>query len=341
MPAPEASLESVVATQASELVGSDEGYLDQFGGSVALNGDTAIVGAPQHTVGSSYDQGAAYVFAKSGTGWSQQGELIASDGTHSTLFGSSVAVDSTTALVGATLARNSFGVTTGAVYVFVRNGSSWTQEAKLLASDGVDWDQFGSSVALSGSTAIIGANNKANGRGEAYVFVQNGTTWTEQQQLVANDAVEGDDFGSGVSVLGDTAFVGAAGKNAYQGATYVFGLSGGVWLQQSELVALDGAAGDDFGVSVSLGASTALVGASGKTFGQNTNQGAAYVFTQQGGAWSQQSELVASDGQIRDYFGVSVALSGATALVGADGVLSGQGVGYVFVQNGATWSQQA
>src|ERR1022692_2896038 len=185
-----------------------------FGFSVSVSGDTAVVGAPNQDENDS--PGAAYVFTRSGTTWTQQQKLTASDGSLVNEFGISVSVSGDTAVVGAFQQQP-----VAAAYVFVRSGTTWTQQQKLTASDPVAGDAFGTSVSVSGDTAVVGANRN-NSQGAAYVFVRNGTTWTQQQKLTASDGVAGDFFGRSVSVDQGTAVVGAQAKNSAQGAAYVF-----------------------------------------------------------------------------------------------------------------------
>jgi uncharacterized repeat protein (TIGR03803 family) len=315
------------ATQQAELTASDGGPNDLFGTSVAIDGFTAVVGAP----GKNLTNGAAYVFVRSGTTWTQQAELIASDGAPNDQFGFSVAISGSTAVVGA-YEKNSY---TGAAYVFVRSGTTWTQQAELTASDGAGGDAFGISVAISGSTAVVGAEGKNFLAGVAYVFVSSGTTWTQQAELTASDTVTGELFGVSVAISDSTAVVGAIGYNVSFGAVYVFVRSGTTWTQQAELTASDGVADDGLGYSVAVSGSTVVAGAPGK----NSSTGAAYVFVRSGTTWTQQAELTASDGAPQDAFGTSVASSGSTAVAGA---LGGNTVGaaYVFMRSGTTWTQQ-
>jgi MYXO-CTERM domain-containing protein len=204
-------------TQEAELTASDGAPFDSFGDSVSVSGGAAIVGAPGHEVGGNANTGAAYVFARSGTTWTQQAELTAGVGQ---MFGTSVSVDGATALVG-----TNDDATSGAAYVFVESGATWTQQAVLTPGDGAPNDYFGYSVSVSGGTAIVGAYAHAHA-GAAYVFVQSGTTWTQQAELAASDGVAGDSFGSSVSVNGGTAIVGAnmhgEGSDSQAGAAYVF-----------------------------------------------------------------------------------------------------------------------
>jgi nucleoside-specific outer membrane channel protein Tsx len=328
-------------SQQAELTASDGKANDQFGYSVAVDGSTAVVGAYQHTVGSNWNQGAAYVFVQSGGTWSQQAELTASDGKANDIFGLSVAVSGSTAVVGGPQHAGGSNEAQGAAYVFVESGGTWNQQAELTASDGAQSDAFGYSVAVDGSTAVVGAPNKTagsnGGQGVAYAFVQSGGTWSQQAELTASDGAAGDYFGGSVAVSGNTAVMGAVlhtvGSNVRQGAAYVFVESGGTWSQRAELTASDGTASDYFGNSVAVSGSTAVVGAPGGDKFQGA--GAAYVFGQSGGTWSQQAELTASDGKAYDQFGSAVAVSGSTAVAGAPDHTVGsnqyQGAGYVFV----------
>jgi hypothetical protein len=329
---------SGVAGSAGELLGI----------SVALSGNTAIVGAPFHRVGRGSAPGAAYVFTNSGGTWTQTARLIASDGANEDLFGISVALSGTTAIVGANSHQVGTNSHQGAAYVFTESGGTWTQKAELTASDGAAWDSFGESVALSvsvsGTTAIVGAPNHRVGtnddQGAAYVFTNSGGTWTQKTELTASDGAGSDNFGSrvAVSASGSTAVVGAplkqVGSNTQQGGAYVFTKSRGTWTQAAELIASDGATNDNFGLSVAASHTTVVVGAPYHRVGSNIQQGAAYVFTKSGGTWTQAAELIASDGAALDNFGFSAAVSHTTVVVGAPnhsvGSNSEQGAAYVF-----------
>jgi hypothetical protein len=343
--------------QQSEIMAADRAVLDAFGGAVGLSadGNTALVGAPQKAVVSNRRQGAAYIVVRSGTTWRQQAKLTAADGFQTDNFGGAVALsaDGSTALVGASGKNNNQGV----AYIFVRNGTSWSQQAELTAADGFEADNFGGTVALSadGNTALIGASSRNINQGAAYVFARNGTTWGQQAELTAADGVGGDFFGTAVSLSADgsSALIGAdlktIGSVRFQGAAYVFGRNGTNWSQQTRLTATDGATTDAFGAAVALSAdgSNALIGASLKTIGGNGLQGAAYVFMRSGASWSQQTRLSAADGAATDLFGDSLAMGadGTSALIGAHGKSIGgnalQGAAYVFGRTGTNWSQQA
>jgi len=334
----------------ASLPGADGAAGDHFGYSVALDGDTVLVGAYADSVGANVSQGSAYVFTRSGNTWTQQAKLTADDGASYDFFGTSVALDGETALVGAYRDDVGANMDEGSVYVFTRIGTTWTQQAKLVASDGAAGDWFGYSVALNGDTALVGActTGTISQQGSAYVFSRSGTTWTQQAKLMPGDGVPRNFFGISVALDGNTALVGAygddVGANFSQGSAYVFTRSGNTWTQQAKLVASDGAPIDYFGASVALDGNTALVGAYGDDVGANSDQGSAYVFTRSGATWTQQAKLVAGDGAEGDFFGTSVALDGDTALVGAYtdnvGANFSQGSAYVFARSGTTWTQQ-
>ena len=210
-----------------------------------------------------------------------------------------------------------------------------TEQAKLIASNAWYMDGLGGSVSISGETALVGAPGKDQSSGVAYVWIRSGSTWSEQAKLTAPDSAAGKLFGSSVAISGDTAII--AGNPYYGGATYVFTRTGTTWSFQAKLVADDATGSDSFGETMHISGDTAVIGA----YGANASTGAAYVFKRSGGTWSQQAKLVASDGAPDDTFGISLSLSGDTAVIGARGNNQYTGAAYVFVRNGDTWSQQA
>ncbi|MDX1532073.1 MAG: T9SS type A sorting domain-containing protein, partial [Rhodothermales bacterium] len=300
---------------------------------VALSGDGqyAVVGAPGDD-DTFFLSGSAYVFERSGTTWTQQAKLNASDAGDADRFGRSVALnaDGTVALVGASLAGET-GAMTGAAYVFVRTGATWSEEAKLTASDGADGDGFGGAVALSadGETALIGAVGAGTPdfAGAAYVFSRDGGTWTEEARLTAADPAADDALGRSVALSADGQYAVAGAyqdddAGASSGAVYVFERDGSAWSQQAKLTASDAAAGDQFGYSVvvSDGGTVVLGGANAEDDG-GSDAGAAYVFVRNGTTWTEDEKLTAPDAAALDFFARTVALDGdgTVALVGADG----------------------
>src|SRR5436190_15792456 len=304
-------------TQQAKLIAGDGAGSDTFGREVAVSGDTVVVGADLHNVGSNSDQGSAYVFVRSGATWTQQQKLTASDGAAGDFFGISVAISGDTIIVGAF--GHGFGSNTsdqGAAYVFVRVGATWTQQRKLAANDGTASDRFGGSVAINGETAVVGAELDDS----AYVYLRDGTTWTQQQKLTASDGVAFDSFGVCVAISGETIVVGAwnddVGANPKQGSAYVFVRSLTTWTQQQKLTAGDGAPSDLVGETGAISAETIGVGAPLDNVGANSDQGSAYVFVRSGTTWAQQQKLTASDGAPDDEFG-TVAISGDSVVAGA------------------------
>jgi hypothetical protein len=259
--------------------------------------------------------------------------LTASDAIRGDYFGRSVSISGDTVVVGA------YGRYAGGIaYIFVRNGSTWVEQAKLRPSDGTAVDCFGYAVSISGDTVLVGAYQGNQNAGAAYVFVRTASGyWTEQAKLTASDGIAGDWFGFDVSISGDTALVGDYQSNQYKGAAYIFERTGSSWTQQAKLVSEEGTMGDGFGSSVSISNDTALIGA----YHTNQDTGAAYIFKRNGSAWDQQAKLIASEGTIGDWFGADVAINGDTALIGAHHSNKDTGSAYVFVRSGSSWNQQA
>ena len=312
---------------------------DRFGWSVAMDGDTAVIGASNSSVGGhAYHAGLVFIFVRVNGVWSEQQQLSASDAIAYDYFGTSVAISGDTVLVGADGVDPNGQIYAGAAYVFTRSAGVWTEQQKLIAPDPGAYDQFGISVAVDGDTAVIGASgadhSSLTDAGAAYVFTRSGTVWTAQQKLIASTAAAADTFGWSVAVAGETALVGAygadAGSIADAGAAYVFSRSGAVWTEQQKLTASDAAEYDLFGISVSLDGDTALVGADGVTHAGHVYAGAAYVFSRSAAVWTEQQKLTASTAAADDYFGMSVAVDGDRAVIGAPGDDSWQGAAFVF-----------
>ena len=313
-----------VWTQQAKLKAADGAAGDEFGSSAALSGDTAVVAAVGDDTAAGANAGSAHVFTRSGTDWAWQAQLIAADGAADDRFGCSVAVDGDTALVGAY--GDDFGISqwVGTAYVFTRSGTSWTEQDQLRAGGWDAADYFGYCVALSGETALVGAPAPAylTKCGRALVFTRSGTDWTQQAELTADDAAVQDNFGAAVALAGNTAVVGApkddtpAGTDA--GSACVFTFDGAAWAQQARLTAVDGAAADEFGSAVAVAGDTALVGAHRDATPAGAYSGSAHLFARTGTAWNRQAQLTAAAGAAGNYFGISVALSGDTALVGEE-----------------------
>ncbi len=358
------TIDPTIINESAKLLASDGAANDDFGWSVAISGDTVVVGALLHDdIGS--DSGAAYVFVKPAGGWigtlNQSARLRAFDEAAGDFFGNSVAISGDTVVVGALL-HDDIGSDSGAAYVFVKPAGGWTgtlnESAKLLASDGAENDIFGYSVAIAGDTIVDGAtlsNDKGDDSGSAYVFVKPTGGWTgtlnESAKLLASDGAMGDRFGNSVAISGDTVAVGAwedTDKGFKSGSAYVFVKPAGGWTgtlnESAKLFASDEAPGDQFGLSVAIAGDTVVVGA-GWDDDKGFDSGSAYVFVKPTGGWTgtlnESAKLLASDGAENDIFGYSVAIAGDTIVVGA--TLSNDkgddsGSAYVFVKPAGGWT---
>jgi len=362
---------SLVWSEPAKFQASDKQAYDVFGISVSISsdGNTAIVGAYGEGTGGDY-AGAAYIFTRSGTTWTEQAKIQASDREEGDGFGYAVSIssDGNTALVGAGGDdTDTGGDAAGAAYIFTRSGTTWTQQARIQASDRQEGDGFGYLVSISGggNTALVGASGDETDTGEplagaAYIFTRSGTTWTQQAKIQASDRQDRDVFGETASISGDgnTAIVGARGQDTRgdaAGAAYIFTRSGTTWTQQAKIHASDTGRADFFGsaVSISGDGNTALVGA----YGDDTDTGgdaagAAYIFTRSGTTWTQQAKIQASDREQYNSFGqnaVSISGDGNTAIVGVQNVhaivgtntIFNVGAAYIFTRSGTTWTEQA
>ncbi|MDQ6602554.1 MAG: FG-GAP repeat protein [Chloroflexota bacterium] len=226
-----------------------------------------------------------------------------------------------------------------ALVTHARGTPAWSQQQKLVADDTVISDGFAASVAVSGDTAVVGADRKNDITGAAYVYIRVDGVWTRQGELTANDAAKFDQFGKSVAVSGDTVVVGAHGKNKFTGAAYIFTRSGTTWSQQQKLIADDTVIPNDFGVSVAVSGDTVVIGASPR-FDRDNRTSAAHVFTRTNGNWTQQQRLSAGNAVADEAFGVSVAVSGDTAVVGASRTVGLTGAIYIFTRVDSAWTQQ-
>ena len=345
---------ALLALQQAELTGQNGTENDAFGFAVALSGNTALVGAPSKTVNGLSQAGAAYVFVRSGTTWTQQAELTASDAATSDQFGYSVALSGDTALVGADLKAVGAKARAGAAYVFVRSGTTWTQQAELPAPSPTTGGHFGWAVSLSGDTALIGAPGQTvrglADVGAAYVFTRADTSWTRQADLAPYDNPPGDgvSFGASLALSGDTALIGApalhTAKNQMMGGAYVFVGSGATWSRQALLRNPHPATDGGFANAVALDGNKAVIGVPDGAVGAYSDAGVAYVLVRSGTHWSRQARLSDPHPTQYDSFGGAVALSRNRVLIGAKLQSFGRhysvGAGYLFVHSQGRWSLQ-
>jgi len=331
-------------SEQQELSASNGSQDDDFG-AVAVSGDTIIVGAPQHQVGSSQDQGTAYVFTRSGSHWTQSQELTASNGAPYDQFGIAAAISGTTALIDAPFHTVGANTRQGVVYVFKKAHGTWSQTQQLTSADGQTGDYFGASLAMDRTTALIGA--LWHGQGAAYVFNDTSGTWVQGQEFT--DPMGGGSFshqfGTSVAISGHEAVVSApdtpVGSNSQQGMAYVYVDDVHGWHESQAISATDGASGQEFGAGTGFGPAVAISGDTvmvGAFFTDNYH-GTAYVFTHRAGTWIQTAQLTPSGLSSISAFGTVIMLSGKTAVIGAQWNGSSQhGTAYVFARSGAKWS---
>lgn len=363
------TIDPIFSTE-QELIASDTAALDQFGDTVAVDADTIVIGAPLVNSGTATDAGAVYIFVRDpSTGvFTEQQKLTAADAAAEDNFGSAVDLDGHTIVIGAPLRNTGITLDTGAVYVFTRDptiaNNPWTQQQKLTAADAEANDFLGFSVHVEGHTIVVGAPRKdagtANATGAVYVFTRDpddqAVPWTQQQKLTAADAAAEDQFGTSVSLNGNTIVVGTPLDNLGTvfdaGSVYVFTRDQTVflnpWTQRQKLTASNARAGNRLGTSVSIDANTILAGAPLTDFAGFVDSGAAYVFTRESATanFSQKQILRARVAGSDSLFGASVLVDGPTAIMGAPGArfftATDAGAAYVFVRESLSgdWRQQ-
>jgi LPXTG-site transpeptidase (sortase) family protein len=345
------------ALQQARLQSGKVESLAEFGWSVAISGNTAVVGARnedlERSTGALVNAGAAYIFVRSGPSWMLEARLQPRDPDQGDTFGVSVAIDGNTVVVGATGSDLDDINNAGAAYVFKREGIQWTQKAKLVAIDPFPEDNFGSSVAISGDTIVVGADHKDVfinfDAGAAYVFIERGNSWDQKAKLVPQDASTGAYFGGSVALEGSRIVVGATELNPAglrgPGAAYVFKGRGNSWQQEARLTAEDARRGDFFGHAVDISGEVIAVGALFKDpeidSTRLTNAGAVYIFSNRRGAWEQEAFLVPERATSFGAFGQSLEIEGNRLIVGANrepqSGSSGAGAAYLFVRAGKEW----
>jgi hypothetical protein len=308
---------------------------DNFGWDVALEGDTAVVGARyDHTAGNR--AGAVYVYARTPGGWVEEAKLIAGDPSSDLRLGQSVTLE------GDTLAA----AATNAAYVFTRSGTSWTQRAKL-AANGSGGVYPGGSIALDGDTLLIGAESDSSVvpvGGAAYVYRGAGSTWQLEATLRASDQAGWDNFGASVDLEAGLAVIGArqddTAGGANSGSLYVFERAGTTWTETAHLYGSAEMNGAFLGTSVNVEGNTIVAGAPHHG-GINSYRGTAYVFHRSGNVWTEQAHLVRGVISNGDRFGHHVSLVGDTVAIGAPHDTFGADAGrvHVFRRSGTTWSE--
>lgn len=332
-------------TQEAVLLAPDGAVADKFGYSVAISGETIVVGAYQDDTGFA-DGGSAYVFVRSGSTWTFQQKLTPAIMAASDEFGNAVGITGDSIIVGAHFADLPSNSDAGAAYVFQRSGTVWTELQKLTPTAGtngpIGGDNFAESVAMSGGQAVIGASgddSPQTAAGAVYVFTESGGLYGLQQKLTISNGTNGDRFGSSVAIEGN-ALVGGAreyspavGQSAF-GAAYIYEFNGSTWISQGRLTASDGAVADRFGWSVAVSNNVIAIGAREDDTTAGADAGSAYIFARVGNGWSETQKIAPTDPVNGDRFGSGVALSFGNLVVGAAEkqltAPNGQGAAYYF-----------
>lgn len=341
----------VTATQAAELVPPVDEF-DRFGVAAALSGDTALVGAPGDDNTNGNAAGAVYVFERTDGSWHRRTKLLADTGSEDDGFGTAVALEGDTALIGTPYAVPEGTDIPGVTYVFERADGTWSQRAELTVADGAAL--LGSDVALSGTTALLGApeedNRNGDDAGAAYVFGRIDGEWNRQAKLTDTRGRSGDNFGTSVALDGDTALVGAPEADGLEeeraGRGVVFGRTDGSWDQQTILAPEDQDRNANFGVDVTLDGDRALVGDNFSEVLSEDDRGAVYGFARQEGTWRHDGEFTGIGGEPDDDFGAQVVLNDGRALVGAPNLTAeasdtSPGAAYVFERVSGEWERSS
>ncbi len=329
-------------SQFMQITPGDGSADDRFGNAVDIEGYDAIVGAYFDDPSAQPNAGSAYIFIYSGGVWMQQAKLVAADAASSNQFGTSVAISGEYAIVGSPQS-NDAGTNSGAAYIFYRSGTTWTQQAKLVAADAAAFDYFGKSVAIDGEYAIVGAPGKNSNQGFSYIFKRSGTTWTQNTKI---GATASNQLGWSVDINMPCVIMGAYGTNSNTGAAHIYELEGSSWMGKGTLSASDGITMDLFGISVSIDSDYAVCGAPGHDL-TYAAEGAAYIFEKPGSGWATMTEtqkITASDGESGDTFGFSCKVDGQNIIVAApeddEGGLN-RGTAYIFKRGTSSWSEDA
>lgn len=354
--------------QTQKIAASDRELYAQFGFSVSMNDQYAVVGAYRKTEydkeGNKYlNAGAVYFFKKVDGNWTEVQKVVASNRTSGDIFGAAVSLSEDYLIVGSPAKNMEMGETSksvGAAYIFKNEGGNWIETQKIMASDGIEKDYFGYSVSISKEYAMVGAWGKEGNTGAVYVFKNEGGNWTETQKLLASDRVEGDIFGESISFSEDYIAVGARNEDDFSyaegdytgpGAVYIFRNEGDIWVESQKLTASDRGLDDWFGVSVCISDNYLMVGAERKdenVAGQNSirDAGAVYIFKNERGIWTETQKIVASERGKFYNFGNMIDISGDFAVIGAVNedekisrkkVKDAVGAAYIFENQNGIW----
>lgn len=315
-------------TEEAMITASDAETNDYFGNSVAVSNGVVAVAAKFDDNERGTSVGAVYVYVHEEDGsWTEQAKLVARDGTTFDYFGHAISMHGTT-LVAGVVSDDDLGVNSGSVFVFTFDDGSWTEEAKLVASDGSAQDWFGRAVAIRGDRLIVGSSRDDDYSGSAYLFQQMADgTWTEQAKLTASDVEVEDYFGLAVDVFGDTVVVGSPrhdGRGTLSGAAYVFKFDSGTWTEQAKLFASDTVAWHQFGWSLALTDGRLIVSSPWNSPGE------VYLFSSEVGSWTEQARFAANGTATGHLFGYAVAVDQDTVVIGHPYYEDLKGAAYIY-----------
>ncbi|MEZ5009945.1 MAG: hypothetical protein R2753_17480 [Chitinophagales bacterium] len=287
------------------------------------------------------------IYRYNGVNWVAEQKLIASDGASGDAFGSAVAISGNWAIVGA-IFDDDIVNSSGSAYLYFYNGSTWTEFQKITASNPGFNNKFGFSVSISGNFAVVGANTAGgpflSTGGAAYVFQYNGSIWEQIQIVQPADIQTLDNFGFSVDIVGDKFVVGSNvdddNGNA-SGSAYVYKYNGSIFIQEQKLTAIDGAANDQYGVSVAIGKDIIVVGAN-LDDSPATDAGSIYIYDFNGSSWVHNLKIAATDQNSSDNLGTTVSISNKRIIAGSgydDAPLPNSGSIYIYNFDGSTWEE--
>jgi hypothetical protein len=350
--------EHVIEAQEAKLHAGVPNNKALFGHAVALEGSLAVVGAPLDDTVSGTDAGAAYVYQRSGSRWTEVALLVGSAASELDLVGKSVDISGDVIVVGSHLDDPNGINAAGSAYVFVACGGGWIEACRLTHPNPAVGDQFGFRVRVDGNTIVVGSpgdDTTAVDAGSIQVFERDdgGTptnpcddVWVFSTELLPSVCQATAAFGASIDMQGDRIVAGAPDEDCPDpngGTAYVFERQAGTWSQTARLLNTDISADDEFGGIVALDGDTLLV-ASMLDDEPQVDRGSVCAYTRVSGTWTFQQKFTSSDGAAVDYFGMDLALHGDVAVVGAPGDDDGgdaAGAAYVFRRNGSVWSQES
>jgi hypothetical protein len=304
----------------TRLLPPDAAHGDYFGTSVSFSGDDLMVGSPYKDNGAIQNQGAAYIFHRSGDNWSLQQKLLASDGITGATFGFNVIIKGDVAVVSAPTMKVGSNEKQGAVYIFTRSGTTWTQQPKITANDGIAGLDFGSSISLDGDYLAVGAvGAKLNGimNGAAYIFVKGGNTWTQQTKILSTTPTPNGYFGCSVSLEGDLVVVGASDEVYAQietGTAHIYRRSGALWNHQTLLYSNTPEYDNRFGTKVFIRSGYIFISAPGEVMA-DIKSGAVSIYRTEGAGVRPVRRFALPDPQNSDGFATAMDCDGMSYIL--------------------------